>query len=328
MKFRLLPGLVAGLALAFAAPAFAQDRAQTAQAMPKIVIGMSGWTGFAPLSLAANAGLFKKNGVDAEIRMVPQLERHLALASGAVQAVATTVDTQIFYASTGVNVTQVLVLDRSNGGDGIAARASIGKIADLKGKTVGVDGPGSTPYFMLSYMLKRNGLSVKDVTVVRLAPQPAATAFVAGQNDAAVTYEPYLSQVRANPQAGKILTTTVDYPVVVDTLAFQPDFIAKNPAIVKGVIAGFFDALAMIEKEPAKSYEIMGAVVKQSGEQFAGSAKFIKWLNRAENVEYMGKGLPEFIDYAAQIQLENGVTKATPDLKQLIDASFVRASGS
>ena len=46
-------------------------------------------------------------------------------------------------------------------------------------------------------MLKKNGLSVKDVTVVNLEPAAAAQAFVAGQNDAAMTYEPYLSTVRA-----------------------------------------------------------------------------------------------------------------------------------
>ena len=30
----------------------------------KVTIGMSGWTGFAPLTLAKEAGLFKKHGLD------------------------------------------------------------------------------------------------------------------------------------------------------------------------------------------------------------------------------------------------------------------------
>ena len=38
----------------------------------KIILGMSGWTGFAPLTLADKAGIFKKNGLDVEIRMIPQ----------------------------------------------------------------------------------------------------------------------------------------------------------------------------------------------------------------------------------------------------------------
>src|SRR3546814_10975178 len=59
----------------------------------------------------------------------------------------------------------------------------------LKGKTIAVDGAGTTPYFVLMVMLHRNGLGPKDVQFATLAPNPAAQAFVAGQYDAASTYE-------------------------------------------------------------------------------------------------------------------------------------------
>ena len=88
-------------------------------------------------------------------------------------------------------------MDKSYGADGMAVRNNVAKIADLKGKTVAASAPGTAPYFTLAWFLKKNGLSVKDVTVVNLEPGPAAQAFVAGQNDAAMTYEPYLSTVRA-----------------------------------------------------------------------------------------------------------------------------------
>ena len=43
-------------------------------------------------------------------------------------------------------------------------------------------------------MLKKNGLSMKDVKVVNLGPQAAANAMIAGNSDidAGMTYEPYL----------------------------------------------------------------------------------------------------------------------------------------
>ena len=81
----------------------------------------------------------------------------------------------------------------------MVVRNNIAKIADLKGKTVAASAPGTAPYFTLAWFLKKNGLSVKDVTVVNLEPAAAAQAFVAGQNDAAMTYEPYLSTVRDKP---------------------------------------------------------------------------------------------------------------------------------
>ena len=38
----------------------------------KVAIGISGWTGFAPLTLAKEAGLFKKHGLDVTLRKIPQ----------------------------------------------------------------------------------------------------------------------------------------------------------------------------------------------------------------------------------------------------------------
>ena len=124
-------------AVALAVASLVTVTALTAQAqdLPKVSIGMSGWTGFAPLSLAEKAGIFKKNGVDVSIKMIPQASRHLAIASGDVQCAATTVETYVVWNANGVPITQVVQLDKSYGADGMAVRNSVAKIADLKGKT-------------------------------------------------------------------------------------------------------------------------------------------------------------------------------------------------
>ncbi len=313
--------LVLAGAASLAMPAIV--RAQGAS-MPKVIIGMSGWTGFAPLTLAEQAGLFKANGLDVETKFVPQVGRNLALASGALNCVVTTVDTMITWSSAGLPLTQVLVLDRSKGGDGIGVRPNIGSIKDLRGKTIAVDGAGTTPYFMLSYVLRQNGLSVRDVTTSTLAPQPAAQAFVAGQFDAASTYEPYLSQIRSmGADKGRVLVTTLDYPVVVDTLALQPDFIAKNPGVAPALVKSWFDALDMIQREPDRSYEIMGKRINQDGPAFKASAAYIEWQDRAKNQAYMRDGLPAFMREAAVVLKETGVTRTDADLSKLLDPQFI-----
>ena len=310
--------LVAGTAGLLAAPAVLR-----AQALPKVTIGMSGWTGFAPLSLAENAGLFRANGVEVETKFVPQRERNLALASGALNCVVTTVDTMILWAST-IPLVQVLVLDRSRGGDGVAVRPAIGGWAGLKGKTVAVDGPGTSPYFMLAYMLRENGMSVRDVQTAALAPQPAAQAFVAGQFDACATYEPYLSQVRAmGADKGRILATTLDYPCIVDTLAFQPAFIERNGEAVRRVVKSWFDAIALIGSEPDRAYEIMGRRVNMAGPAFRDSAQYIEWLDQAKNRDYVANGLPEFQRKALAVQRESGVVRQDVDLSKLLDTRFL-----
>ena len=295
-----------------------------AQDLPKVTVGMSGWTGFAPLTLAEKAGIFKKNGVDVSIKFIPQKDRHLAIASGDVQCAATTVETWIVWNANGVATTQVLQLDKSYGADGMAVRNNIAKIADLKGKTVAASAPGTAPYFTLAWFLKKNGLSVKDVKVVNLEPGPAAQAFIAGQNDAAMTYEPYLSTVREKPEAGKIIATTLDYPMVMDTFGCTPKFIKDSPKLVQAMVNSYFEALEMIRKEPKKSFEIMGSAVKQTGEQFEKSQSYLRWQDRDANRRFFAGEIQAFSKEAAALLVEIGIIKSIPDINSIIDTSFLK----
>jgi len=311
-----LAAAAAAALIASAPPVFAQET--------RLAIGYSGWTGFAPLTLAKEAGIFKKNGLDVALKKIPQKDRHLAIASGDVQCAATTVETWIVWNAGGVATKQIFQMDKSYGADGMAVRNNIAKIAELKGKTVAASAPGTAPYFTLAWFLKKNGLSVKDVTVVNLEPAAAAQAFVAGQNDAAMTYEPYLSTVRSNPQAGKIIATTLDYPMIMDTFGCTPKFLAENPKAAQALANSYFEALEMIKRDPKKSYEIMGADVKQSGEQFENSAKYLRWQDKAANQKFFAGELQQFSKEAAELLLEVGIIKAIPDVATTVDTSFIK----
>jgi NitT/TauT family transport system substrate-binding protein len=313
---RSLGIVAAAAALLAAAPAVADD--------VMVNIAISGWTGFAPLTLASQAGIFKKNGLDVTIKKIPQKDRHLAIASGDVQCAATTVETWISWNANGVATKQIFQLDKSYGADGMATRTEIASIKDLKGKTVAASAPGTSPYFALAWMLKKNGLSVKDVTVVNLEPAAAAQAFVSGQNDAAMTYEPYLSTVRAAPDKGKIIATTLDYPMVMDTFGCTPKFLTDNPAAAKALADSYFEAIALIERDQAKSYEIMGADVKQSGEQFGNSAKYLRWQDKAANQKFFVGDFLAFNKEAADLLLEIGIIKSVPKIDDLFDPSFIK----
>ena len=293
-----------------------------AQAQTKVNIGISGWTGFAPLVLAKEAGIFAKNGLDVTIKKIPQKDRHLAIASGDVQCAATTVETWLVWDAAGIKTKQIFQLDKSYGADGMVVRKDIASIKDLKGKTVAASAPGTSPYFALAWMLKENGLSVKDVKVVNMEPGPAAQAFIAGQNDAALTYEPYLSSVREKPDAGKIIATTLDYPMVMDTVGCTPAFLVNEKAAA-ALAQSYFEALDMIKKDQAKAYEIMGADVKQTGEQFGKSAAFLRWSDAEGNKKFFSGEWQAFNAKAADVLLEVGLIKTKPDFASLIDTRFV-----
>lgn len=318
--------MVGKVAALLAAGVCAAGLATTAAAEDtRIVLGMSGWTGFAPLSLADKAGIFKKNGLDVELKMIPQKDRHLALASESIQCAATTVETHVAWNANGVPIVQIFQMDKSYGADGLAVRNDIKTFADLKGKSIGVSAPGTAPYFGLAWMLNKNGMTLKDVKLVSLEPQPAAQAFVAGQNDAAMTYEPYLSTVRANPAAGKILATTLDYPMVMDTVGCAPGWLKTHAKAAQALTDSYFEALEMIKADPTKANELMGSAVKQTGEQFAKSSAYLRWQDKAANRKFFAGEITSFMKDAEKILLEAGVIRKAPEnLAVTFDASYIK----
>src|SRR5512134_2421630 len=142
--------------------------------------------------------------------------------------------------------------------------------------------------------------------------------------DAAMTYEPYLGAVRAKPEAGKIIATTLDYPMVMDTFGCTPKFLSENPKAAKAFADSYFEAVDMIKRDPRKSFEIMGADVKQSGEQFEASAKFLRWQDREANRKFFAGEHAAFSKEAADLLLETGIIKQVPDLSKLADTRFLQ----
>lgn len=295
-----------------------------AYADTSVAIGISGWTGFGPLTLALQAGIFKKHGLDVTLPKIPQSSRQLALANNSIQCAATTVETWIVWAAAGISAKEIFAVDTSHGADGIVARPDIKTVADLKGKTVAASAPGTSPYFLLAEILAKNGLTMKDIKRVNMEPDAAAQAFIAGQNDAASTYEPFLSKVREAPQSGKVLATTVDYPVILDTVGCSTDFLKAHPDAAKALADSYFDALDMIKTDKDKSDGIMGADVKQSAKDFADSAAYLQWLDKPANKTFFGSTFPAFNAQAADLLLTGGVIKSKPDLTTLADTSFIQ----
>src|SRR6218665_2535078 len=79
----------------------------------KLVLGMSGWTGFAPLTLADKAGLFSNHGLDMKSKIIAKRHRHRALAAKSIQCAATTVETHVAWNANGVPIVQIFQTDKS-----------------------------------------------------------------------------------------------------------------------------------------------------------------------------------------------------------------------
>src|SRR5262245_50747551 len=169
-----------------------------------IRLGMTTWVGYGPLFLARDKGFFKENGLDVELQIIEDAALYMAaIAAGKLDGNASTIDEIMKYRSPDFCFKAVVALDDSHGGDGVLVQTDVNSLADLKGKAVGMN-EGSVSQFWFNILLKREGMTEKDLQITNMTADDAAAAFIAGQIPAAVTWEPHLTLVRTKNQ-GKVL---------------------------------------------------------------------------------------------------------------------------
>lgn len=203
------------LTLVAAAAALGALHAGSAAAAP-LKVAHSTWVGYGPFYVANQNGYFKDEGVEVELIVMedPKL-RFAALRAGRIDMLASTVDTMLLYLKTPDEMQYIAAIDDSKGGDGVVANKAIKSIADLKGKKVAFS-EGSVSQFYLNVLLAKAGLSQDDVEPVNMTAGDAGSAFVSGNVDAAVTWEPWLTRGK-QAEHGHLLTDSSTTPGLTPT---------------------------------------------------------------------------------------------------------------
>ena len=228
-----------------------------------INIASSTWTGYAIIYIANAKETWKSHGLDVKFSDVEDPnDRLIALTAGRLEGMASTVDAFARAQSNGVPAVEVFPIDASVGGDGILAKNTIKTVQDLKGQKVAVN-QGSVSEWFLAQVLQKNGMSLGDVKEQNMKSGEAGAAFVAGQVDVAVTWEPWLSKAKARAD-GKVLVSSKEYPdLIMDSFAFRKDFVDKYPATVKEFMKAYYDAFDWFQKNTAEG---LGIVAKATSE--------------------------------------------------------------
>ena len=254
-------------------------------------LGHSTWVGYGPFYIARDRGFFKEEGVDVELIIMEDTPIKMgALMAGQLDLVASTADEFPIYMKPGIGLHYVLAVDNSKGGDGIVANKDIADIKGLKGKKVAFE-QGSVSQFFLNALLKDAGMTQADIEPVNMAATDAGVAFTAKQVDAAVTWEPALSQ-GAKAEHGKLLLSSADKPgLITDVVAATTDTIANKKDDVKGFVRAWYKALAFIKSNPDEANKIMAQGVGgwlNDPAVFAETLAGIEYLDKDMNVAFFG----------------------------------------
>ena len=171
----------------------------------RIAIGGQNQMVYLPTTLAQGLGLYREEGIDAELQDVAGGAKALqALVGGSADVVSGFYDHTIQMAAEGREMIAFVNMLRFPGLVLVTSPQSAGTvqtIGDLRGRIAGVTTAGSSTQMLLTYLLQRHGVAPDAVSVTAIGS--AATAIAAlerGKVDAGMLADPAFTVVkRRNP---------------------------------------------------------------------------------------------------------------------------------
>lgn len=266
--------------------------AAPAQAKPSgkpFVVAYNQWIGFTGVLLAKEKGYFKAAGLDVQFKQFSGPADGIPpLIAGQIDAVLTTADTPILLAKEGTEnpLHDVMVVDTSNGADGIIAQKGITKVSDLKGKVVGAT-KGQVNEFLLLKALQSAGMSEKDVNVTNMDPEAAGAAVLAGKVPAAVTWEPWLT--KASASGASVIFSSKDTPnLILDVATVSDKTLKDRPEDVRAFVAACLKGNETAVAQPKEAAQVAEKTLGTTQKDALAMFSKVKMFSAAENKTLIG----------------------------------------
>ena len=196
----------------------------------------------------------------------------------------------------------------------------------LRGKTIAVSGRTSVSYFLLGSLLKKYGMTTKDVRVVELTYSAQIAAFPNRAIDAGVMLEPFLTQALANGDAIAVSDFVEIVPPVgasIVPIVYSEKFAANRTAGVAFMTA-YMRAVRIYTDAFKKNIgkdRVIATVAKHTG----FPAPIIRDGNPVGFAPNQEVNI-QFMEQAQRFHIEQGFLREAVDVRRLIDPSFARAA--
>lgn len=251
-----------------------------------MTIAFCTWAGYAPLYIAQDQGYFDEYGYNVDIVIMEDESTYgSAFVSDSIQGLGQVLDRDIIQYDAGAPEQYVLTMDASTGGDGLIATEEIKSMDDLKGKTVALD-KSATSYFFFLQALEDSNITEDDIEIIEMGNDEAGEAFLAGKVDAAVTWEPALSNC-SDREGGHILVSSADYPkAIIDVLTISQSFAEANPDAVDVLTDCWCRSIDFLNENFEEGCAIMAEGLGLDAEEVMDECEGITFYDKAMNDEF------------------------------------------
>jgi NitT/TauT family transport system substrate-binding protein len=197
-----------------------------------------------PIWVAQEEGLFKKHGLDIELIHIASTSKAIqSMVSGEIQFTTADALNSIQAVAAGADV--VMVCEGVNRFVfSIMARADLKRVADLKGKKIGITRLGSSTHTAVLYVVNKAGLGANDYTLLQLGEVPnILTTLLAAQIDAGALSPPTNSRAKKTG-LHELVNLGVDGPEYPSTvIASTRAYVKANPDNTRRMVRALGEGL-------------------------------------------------------------------------------------
>ena len=223
--------------------------ASPANAQQKVRLNWGAISGvMSAIWVAQEEGLFKKHGLDVELIHIASTSRAIqSMLSGEIHY--TTADALNSIQAVGAGADVVMFCEGVNRFVfSIMARPEIKRLADLKGKKIGITRIGSSTHTAVLFAINKAGLAANDYSLLQLGEVPnILTTLLAGQIDAGALSPPTNSRAK---KAGlfELLNLGTDGPEYPSTvIASTKAYVKANPENTRRMVRALAEGLAIFK---------------------------------------------------------------------------------
>ena len=255
------------------AVALCSSHATLAQQLEKLAIGHSNLRNdIAALWVPKDIGIFRKNGLDANIVLITGGQRMTqALLSGSAPLGLTGATPVLTAVAGGADNVMILGINNKLTYD-IWAKTEVKKPDDLKGKTLAISSFGSSSHVASFLMLQHFKLDEKRdrITFLAIGDEPTrAQALIAGRIDATIIDPSVSLQIKDRGFSYLGNLEPLGVPFVNNALVSTRTFLKEKPRTAEAVVRSILEGNAFIlnPTNRAKVTEILAQHLRLSGEE-------------------------------------------------------------
>lgn len=290
-----------------------------------LVVGNSPWPGFVAQFVAEEKGYYDDEGITVEEKHFQvSTDVNTALSSDQMDVAWTGIPDMVVMANQEPSFRLVAVSDYSDGADGILA-TGVNKPEDLLGKTIAWEDLPLQALLLQAY-LKDTDIEIEDLDLRVMPAAEAATAFIGGRVDVAITFEPYLTNA-VKEGKGDVVFSSKDTSLIAGGLVGKADTLESRREDIEAYMRALDKGFEFYENNPEEALEIVADKLELPVEELGPIMDNVRLFSPSEHSDIVFNennplNIMDSIEFAAEVGTDMGIVQPSVKASTLYDASY------